>query len=181
LTSSSFQLQEEKKEKKNHKEEKKCRKGKELSFNLLLCFLIFGSCFYLHTFGLLFQTLFLGIFFFLRKKKKKKKKKHRKKNVEKEKNLLSSSRFALSILTPASSTLPLLPFCFKCFLMASSSFQTKKNKNHKEEKKMQRKEGAFLQALVLHFWLPFLPFCFKRFLLGIFFFSSRRKEKKKKE
>jgi hypothetical protein len=65
--------------------------------------------------------------------------------------------------------------------MASSSFQTKKNKNHKEEKKMQRKEGAFLQALVLHFWLPFLPFCFKRFLLGIFFFSSRRKEKKKKE
>ncbi len=74
LTSSSFQLQEEKKEKKNHKEEKKCRKGKELSFNLLLCFLIFGSCFYLHTFGLLFQTLFLGIFFFLRKKKKKKKK-----------------------------------------------------------------------------------------------------------
>jgi hypothetical protein len=43
-----------------------------------------------------------------------------------------------------------LPFCFKRFLMASFYSQTKekkthtKKKNHRKEKKMQKREGAFL-------------------------------------
>jgi hypothetical protein len=52
MASSSFQVEEKKK---NHKEEKKCKEGKELSFKLPCCPL---------TSALLFQTLFPSIFFF---------------------------------------------------------------------------------------------------------------------
>jgi hypothetical protein len=50
---------------------------------------------------------------------------------------------------------------------------------------MWRREGAFLQAIVMpsHFWLLFslslLPFCFKHFFLTSF--SSKAEEKKKKQ
>jgi hypothetical protein len=71
---------------------------------------------------------------------------------EKGRSLPSSSRFALSLLTPASTFL-LLHFRFKCFLLASSSFQTHKKQN---TQKNQKKGGS----LPFHFWLPFLPFCF---------------------
>jgi len=50
---------------------------------------------------------------------------------------------------------------------------------------MQRREGAYLQTLVLpsHFWLPLLASCFYPFVSNVFslaFFSSQAKEKKKK-
>jgi len=83
----------------------------------------------------------------------KRKKNHRtKKNSKKERSLPLSSHFALSFLAPTS-TLLLLPFCFKCFLLASFSSQPKKKhthkekKNHRKEKKMQRREGAYLSSL----------------------------------
>ncbi len=50
---------------------------------------------------------------------------------------------------PSHFWLLLLPFCFKCFLLTSSSFQTKEKKNTMkkktiEKKKMQKKEGTYL-------------------------------------
>jgi hypothetical protein len=57
--------------KKNHKEEEKCREGKELSFKLLLYPLTFGSHFWLPIFALLFQMLSFGNFLFSSKKNKK--------------------------------------------------------------------------------------------------------------
>jgi hypothetical protein len=71
--------------------------------------------------ALLFQTLSLGIFFFsnIRGKKNKEKKNHREeKNAEKGGNFPSSSHFALSFLA-LDFALPLLPFCFKRFLLTS--------------------------------------------------------------
>jgi hypothetical protein len=46
---------------------------------------------------------------------------------------------------PSHFWVPLLPFCFKCFLLtfSSSRAEEKKKKNHRKEKKMQKKEGAF--------------------------------------
>jgi len=66
------------KRKETHRDEKKCREGKELSFKLPLFPLTFGSCFCPPTFALLFQMLFLGIFFFssIRKLKKTQRKKN---------------------------------------------------------------------------------------------------------
>jgi hypothetical protein len=75
--------------------------------------------------------------------------------------------------------------------LASSCFQVEgkkrkiKKKNHKEEKKMQRREGAYLQALTLpfHFWLPLLGSCFYPFISSTFSlasFSSQAKGKKKR-
>jgi hypothetical protein len=63
-----FSSQAAKEKKRNHRDEKKCREGKELSFKLSFC---------PPTFALLFQTLFLGIFFFsnIRKLKKTQRKK----------------------------------------------------------------------------------------------------------
>jgi hypothetical protein len=58
--------------------------------------------------------------------------------------------------------LSLLPFYFKRFLLASSSYQA--------EKKMQRREGVFLQAFAMpsHFWLPLLPFHFCPSISNVF-------------
>jgi len=58
-------------------------------------------------------------------------------NVEKGKSLPSRSCSTFSLLTPAS-TLPLLHFCFKRFLLASSSSQAEEKKNthtHTQRKK----------------------------------------------
>jgi hypothetical protein len=101
-----------------------------------------------------------NIFFFSNKRKEKKR------NVEEGKELSFKLLLcALSLLVPTFN-LPLLPFYFKCFLLTFSSFQVEEKKD-KEKKKMQRREGVFLQALAMtfHFWLPFLPFYFKRFLV----------------
>jgi hypothetical protein len=57
LASSSSPAKEKKekhKDKKNHREEKICIEGKELTFKLLFCPFTFGSCFYPPTFALPF-------------------------------------------------------------------------------------------------------------------------------
>jgi hypothetical protein len=112
-----------------------------------------------------------------------------KRNAEKGGSFPSSSRYAVSLLAPAS-TFPLLPFCFKRFFLASSSSQVEENKRktrkkNRREKKNAKNEGSFpsnsrsaLSFLAPTSALLFLPFRFKCFLLGILFSSSRRKEKK---
>jgi flagellar biosynthesis protein FlhB len=83
----------------------------------------------------------------------------------------------------------LLPFCFKHFLLASSSSQAKEEKekkNHRKEKNAKKGRSlpsssqSALSFLVLAFGLMFLSFRFKRFFLGIFFFSNIKKEKNTK-
>jgi hypothetical protein len=75
----------------------------------------------------------LHILFLKQKKKKKKKKtKEKKKNVEKGGNFPSSSCSTLSLLVLASA-LPLLPFCFKRSLLASSYSQAKKKTQRKKK------------------------------------------------
>jgi hypothetical protein len=64
---------------------------------------------------------------------KKKKTIEKKKNAEKRSSFPSSSRSTLSPLALASA-LPLMPFCFKRFFMASF-FQTKKKKRKETKKK----------------------------------------------
>jgi hypothetical protein len=66
------------KEKQNHREEKRCKEGGELSFKLPFCALTFGSCFYPPAFAFLFQTFSLGIFLFSRRREGKKKTKKKK-------------------------------------------------------------------------------------------------------
>jgi hypothetical protein len=61
LASSSSQVEKKKKKK---RKKKKCKKGRELSFKLLLCGFTFGSCFCPPTSALLFQTLSPSIFFY---------------------------------------------------------------------------------------------------------------------
>jgi hypothetical protein len=58
----------------------------------------------------------------------------------------------------------------------------------KEKKKMQRREGVYLQALALpsHFWLPLLASCFcpfvsSTFSLASFFSQAEEKKEKHKE
>jgi len=73
LSSSSQTQRRKKTQKKNNKknQEKKPRKGKELTFKLLLYLFTFGSRFWPLVFALPFQVLYLGIFFFSNKRKKK--------------------------------------------------------------------------------------------------------------
>jgi hypothetical protein len=77
LASFSSQVEEKKinQRKKNHREKKKCKEGRELSFKLPFYPLFFGSHFCLPTFALLFQTLSLDMFLFSSRKKEKKTKK----------------------------------------------------------------------------------------------------------
>jgi hypothetical protein len=65
------------KEDKTHKKttKKKPRKGRELTFKLPFCPLIFGSDICPPTFALSFQVFSLGIFFFSNKEKKTQRKK----------------------------------------------------------------------------------------------------------
>jgi hypothetical protein len=54
-----------------------------------------------------------------------------------------------SLLVPAS-TLPLLHFRFKFFLLTFSSFQAKEKKRKTQrEKKMKKKEKAYLEAPIM--------------------------------
>ncbi len=133
------------------------------------------------------SNIFFDIFFFSSRRKEKKN--HREeKNAEKGRSFLSSSYFALSLLAPAFA-LSLLPFCFKCFLLASFCFQAIFFKKTIEKKKNAKKGGNFtpssshstLLLLAPTSSLLFLSFCFKCFLLGIFSFLSRRIKKKKKK
>jgi hypothetical protein len=148
------------------------------------------------TSTLLFQTLSPDIFFFSTRKKQNKTKKEKtiekKRNAKKGENFPSSSRSALSLLAPAF-TLPLLPFCFKCFFLASSASQIEENKT-KQRKKTHREEknakkgtsfpsnscsalSLFTPASVL----PLLPFYFKRFLLASSCFQAEEKKNKEKK
>ncbi len=151
-----FLLLKQKKRKKNTKKKKsqrkkKCKEGKELTFKLP-----FYPSFLALALAFLFQALSLGIFFFSNKRKKKKNTKKnksikKKKIAEKGGSLPSSSISTLSFLAHAS-TLLLLPFRFKCFLLTSSSSQTEekkhtqRKKNHKE-KKIARRERVYLFSL----------------------------------
>jgi len=85
--------------------------------------------------------------------------------------------FFQALTPPSHFWLSLLPFYFKHFLLASSSYQV--------GKKMQRREGVFPQAFTMpsHFWLLLRPFTFaflfQMFSRSIFFFSCRKKNAKK--
>jgi hypothetical protein len=78
-----------------------------------------------------FKHFFLA-YSFSQVEEKKKKTIENKKNLKKGGNFLSSSCSTLSLLVLASA-LPLLPFCFKRSLLASSYSQAKK-KNTKKKK-----------------------------------------------
>jgi len=115
-----------------------------------------------------------------------------KKNQEKGGSLPLSSCSALSLLAPTFA-LSLLHFCFKCFLLASSSFQveekknTKKKKNHRKRNICrERKELTFKLSLCpltfgSCFYFPTFAFLFQMFSPSIFFFSNRRKKNTKKK
>jgi preprotein translocase subunit YajC len=150
--------------------------------------LTFGSRFYPPTFAPLYQTLSHGIFFFSSKRKGRKKKE---KNHKKEKKIERKEKVFFQALAPPSHFwLPLLPFYYTCFFLASYFSQVEekktktKEKNHREEKNAKKGGNLLLNSclalslLALTFDLVFLPFCFKRIFLGIFFFSSIKKQKK---
>jgi len=84
------------------------------------------------TFPLLFPTLSPSTFFFSSRKKEKKTI-EKKKNVEKGRSFPLSSYSALSLCAFVFALL-LLPFCFKHFLLASSSFQVKEGKKTMKKK-----------------------------------------------
>jgi hypothetical protein len=142
---------------------------KELSFKLPFCPFTFGFHFYPFASALPLLPShfcpFVSNIFSLASSsfqaKKKKKTIEKKRNVEKGGNFPSSSHSAFSLLALAS-TLPLLPFCFKRFFLASSSFQVeeKEKKPHKKEKKCkERKELSFKLLLCpLTFGSHFYPF-----------------------
>jgi hypothetical protein len=97
------------------------------------------------------------------------------------------SHFALSLLALAFA-LPLCPLTFGSrfypptfallfqtlslgiFFFSSRKKEKKKKKKIIDKKKMQRGEGAFLQAIAMpsHFWLAFLPFHFCPYVSNIF-------------
>jgi hypothetical protein len=130
--SSSSQTQRRQNTQENNKK-KKPKEGRELTFKLSLCLLIFGSHFCPLAFALLFQVLPLGIFFFLNIRGKKQKNHREEKNAEKGGSLSSSSCSTFSLLALASALL-LLHFYFNCFLL-TSSFQTKEKKNTQRKNK----------------------------------------------
>ncbi len=114
--------------------------------------------------------------------KHKKDKTHKKNNKKEIKRREGTYLQALTL--PSHFWLPLPPFYFKCFLLASSCSQVeKKNRKTIEKKRNAKKGGNFpsnshsvISFLGLASTFPFLPFCFKCFLL----FSSRIEKKKKK-
>jgi len=140
-----------------------------------------------------FKGFLLGIFIFSNKRKEKKNHRKGKKNAKKGRSLLTFKLSLCSLTFGPHFWPPIFTlFVSSDFSFACSSSQAKEKKktqrkiNHREKKKMQRREGVYLLSsycsalslLVPTFGLLFLPFRFKRFLFGIFFFSSKRKEKK---
>jgi len=98
LASFSFQVVRKKKhkEKKNRREEKTCKEGKELTFKLLLCPLTFDSRFCFLVLHFHFKCFILTSCFYQVEGEKKP---QRKKNMQKKgESLPSSSCFALSLL-----------------------------------------------------------------------------------
>jgi hypothetical protein len=94
------------------------------------------------------------------KKNIKEKKNHREEKLcRKGKELTSSSHFALSLLATAS-TLPLLHFCFKCFLLASSCSKAKEEKKKHKEKKNHIEEKLCSERREFTFKLLFYPLTF---------------------
>jgi carbon starvation protein CstA len=128
-------------------------------------------------------------------KQNKEKKNHKEeKNAKKGRSFPSSSHSALSFLGLAFA-LPLLPLCFKRFLLASFSSQAEekkrkqRQKNHRE-KKNAKKGGSFnfLQAptLPFHFWLLLLPSHFypsvsNTFSWHLFLLKQKKRKKNKKK
>jgi hypothetical protein len=89
---------------------------------------------------------------------------------------------------PSHFWLPLLPFYFKCFLVASSSSQVGEKKKTIEKKRNTKKGGTFplssrstLSLLGLAFALPLLPLCFKHFILAFSPFQAKKKGKKQRK
>jgi hypothetical protein len=116
-------------------------------------------------------------FLLLKHKKDKTYKKTTKKNQEKGRSFFLNSRFALPFLVPTS-TFPLLPFCFKRFLLASSYSQAKeKKKNHGEEKKCrERRELSFkLLFYLLTFGSHFCPSVSNAFFWHLLVFKQNKK------
>ncbi len=77
--------------------------------------------------------------------------------------------------------LSLLPFCFKCFLLASSSSQTKEKKRKTIEKKRNAEKGGSFPSSscsTLSLLASASTLLFQMLSLGIFFVSSGRKGKK---
>jgi hypothetical protein len=116
------------KKKKNHKEEKICREGREFTFKFLFCLLTFVFHFCPPAFALPFQAFSPSIFFFSNKRKEKKR--HRKKkNVEKGRNfpLSSQSAFSFQVLS------------FDIFFFANRRKEKKTQKKNPGEKKNAKK------------------------------------------
>jgi hypothetical protein len=93
-----------------------------------------------------------------------------------------------ALTLPSHFWLPLLPFCFKRFLLAPSS-QVKEKKKKTIEKKKNCRKGKELSFKLLFCPLTLCScFCplaytllFQTISPGIFFFSSRRKKKNKEK
>jgi hypothetical protein len=119
-------------------------------------------------------------------KQKKKKTIEKKKNVEKGGSFPFNSRFSFSLLA-CTSALPLLPFCFKRFLLAFFSSQAKKKKKKKKGKKMWRMEGVSFKLSFYpftfgsRFYLPKSAFLFQHFLLAFSSFQAKKKKTKTKK
>jgi hypothetical protein len=84
------------------------------------------------------------------------------------------------------STLSLLPFCFKCFLLASSSSQIEEKKIIKKKNAEKKKSLPLSSCSTSQFWLPLLASCFCPFVSNAFslessFFQVEKKKEKHKE
>ncbi len=153
--------------KKNQKKGGSLPSSSHFAFSLL----VFASAFPFLHFRFMCFLLASSSFQVVRKKNTKKKKTiEKKKHVKKGRNLPSSSYFALSLFDSCFCFL-VLHFHFKCFILTSSFYQVEGGeKKHKEKKICKKREGAYLQALVLpfHFWLSFLPSHFCTFISSAF-------------
>jgi hypothetical protein len=84
------------------------------------------------------------------------------------------------------SALPLLPFCFKRFLLASFSFQAKEGayfqeKNTERGGSLLSSSCSSLSFLAPISTVPFLLLCFKHFLMTSSFSQVEEKKKKTKK
>jgi hypothetical protein len=155
--------------KKNQKNGGSLPSSSRSTFSLL----VLASAFPFLHFRFMCFLLASSSFQVVRKKntKKKKKKNHREKKTCKEGKELTF-KFLLCPLTFDSRFCFLgLHFHFKCFILTSSFYQVEGGKkNHRKKYICRKREGAYLQALVLpfHFWFSFLPSHFCIFISSAF-------------